>query len=105
MIKFEYNNTNGPNTDLKNVCYDLHFFQITINDPLLTITYNVKYESTRYKGKIIGYTRMIFNKIWYKPSRFSNFIVLPLGDEIIRVKYEPDRVNEEDCMAEQRFYT
>lgn len=32
-------------------------------DPLLTITLNVKYESTRYKGKLIGYTRMNFNKI------------------------------------------
>lgn len=74
-------------------------------DPLLTLTLNVKYESTRYKGKLIGYTRMNFNKIWYKPSRFSNVIVLPLGDKIIRVKYEPDNVNEEDCMAEHRFYT
>lgn len=55
MIKFEYNNSNGQKTNFKDICYDLNlksknFVKIT-NDPLLTSTFNVKYESTRYEGK------------------------------------------------------
>lgn len=40
--------------------------------------------------KIIDKTRMLSNKVWYNPGRFSNVSVLPLGNDTIRVKYEPD---------------